>query len=338
MNELLLAMATDMGIKQFTGETEASFTYRLLFSALGQWCLRVAQNTFDGTSGTTKHNQTIVLNELLEKYTKVFPSIGDRFVDFSNQQINISVFIRRVYEETGYLITNESNHNRLANFGRSILLGDKALFFGLPASDYTVNGLGVFAPPTAYSVSTKEFLIRDNLTHEEYFQVRFDPIDFYDRDVEQAELEFFNPLSKNVPFRSWEKQPTTDCTVARKSETGPFYRIMRIGDSLQFSDEPIEQQSDSLTSYEYRRLYFALKARYGNPLKAVVAKVDADYSTVKIGGRLPNREYYYLLLLAWPINNAFDKINFLIHNDLLGEPIDMLKNIGVETIIGGHET
>lgn len=334
MNELLLTMSVNMGINRFPGETEDSFIYRVLFSALGQWCLRMAQNKSVGVSGTTKHNQTIALNDLLDKYLIIFPSVADKFIETSNQQASFPVFIRRIYEETGYLLTDKDNRNEIANYGRSILIRDKALFFGLPDSDYTVNGLGTLANPTEYKVSTKEFLIRDDLTYEELYKSCFEPIDFYDRDIDINELEFFNPLSNNVPSRSWEKQPQTDCTFARKDEFGPFYRVMRISDKLQFADEPIEQQSDRFTSYEYRRLYCALKAYYGAPLKATITRMGEDYSMIKVGGQLPNREYYYLLLLSWPINGAFDKVSFLAHNDMLVEIMDVLKNLGIE-IEGG---
>jgi len=334
MNDLLLAMSSDMDVNRFNGETEDSFVYRLCYSALGQWCLRTSQNSLDGVSGTTKHNQTIVINNLLAKFSELFPSISDRFIDASNQQFNFSVHTRRVYEETGYLLTDDNNRNRVANYGRCILIGSKALFFGIPNTVYTVGGLGVFTSPTAYVVSAKEFLIRDDLTCEAFFHSQFDPIDFYDRDIDIDELEFFNPLSSNIPSQSWGKRLETDCTIARKSETGPFYRVKRLSDTLQFADEHIEQQNDGFTSYEYRRLYFALKAHYETPLKATITKINKKYSKIKVGGHLPNREYYYLLLLSWPMNSAFDKVNFLIRNDLLPGAIAVLTNIGIE-IKGG---
>lgn len=334
MNELLRTMSLDMRIDRFLDETEESFAYRVVYSALGQWCLRTAQNNTTGVSGTTKHNQTIVLNDLLDKYMKVFPSVADKFTDTGSQHTSFSVFIRRVYEETGYLLTNVDNRNEIANYGRSILVGEKALFFGLPNGDYTVNGLGVFAAPTSYGVSSKEFLMRDDLTYKEYFKASFDSIDFYDREIDLSELEFFNPLSRNVPSRSWEKHPQTECTLARKTELGPFYKVIRISDSLQFADDPIEPQSDSFTSYEYRRLYFALKAYYGMPLKASITKMDENYSAIMVGGHLPNREYYYLLLLSWPMRSAFDKISFLAHNNVVKEIVNILENLGIE-IEGG---
>lgn len=337
INDLLVAMSTDMGISRFHGETEDSFVYRICYSALGQWCLRMAQNSSGDVTGTTKQNQTIVLNDLLARFSELFPSISDRFIDINNQQMSFSVQIRRVYEETGYLLTDDNNRNRIANYGRSISIGNKALFFGIPNTAYAVNGLGMFTKPTTYKVSAKEFLIRDDLTPEEYFQTRFDIIDFYDRDINIDELEFFNPLLYTVPSLSWEKKIVTDCTLARKTKIGPFYRVMRMADTLQFADETVTQEGDSLISYEYRRLFFALKAYYKNPLKLTITKQDEEYSIIRVGGHLPNREYYYLLLLSWPVNNAFDKVNFLIRNEFLPEATSILKNIGIE-IKGGFSS
>lgn len=331
MNELLKAMSADMGIDRYHGEPEDSFVYRLCYSALGQWCLRTAQNLSDGNIGTTKHNQTIVLNELISRYSQLFPSVANGFVNVSDPQLSFAVFIRRVYEETGYLLTDENNRNRVANFGRCIPIGGTALFFGIPNSTYAVNGLGAYTNSTPYMVSSREFLIRDDLTWEQYFQSQFDIIDFYDKDINLDELEFFNPLLNNVPSLSWGRQMKTDCTVARKSELGPYYRIMRINSIyLQFADESAELQNDSFISYEFRRLYFALKAHYNNSLNATISTQDAEYSKIKISGHLPNREYYYLLLLSWPVNNAFDKVNFLIRNDFIPEVTVALKNIGIE--------
>lgn len=336
MNELFTAMSTDMRINRFRGETEDSFIYRLCYSALGQWCLRLALNSLNGVAGTTKHNQTNVLNELMSRYSELFPSGSGRFVDVNNPQISLPVHVRRVYEETGYFLTDDNNRNQLVNFGRSIPIGNSALFFGIPNTIYSANGLGAYTNLTVYQVSAREFLIRDDLTYEEYFQSQFDIIDFYERDINPDELEFFNPLSNNAPSLSWGRRLETDCSVARKSETGPFYRVIRIADaSLQYADEPLEQQNDSFTSYEFRRLYYALKAHYKKPLKASIAKQDEEYSKIRVGGRLPNREYYFLLLMSWPVNNAFDKINFLIRNDFLQEAITILTNIGIE-VNGGY--
>jgi hypothetical protein len=42
-----------------------------------------------------------------------------------------------------------------------------------------------------------------------------------------------------------------------------------------------------------------------------------------------------MLLLSWPEHNAFDKVNFIIRNDLLTGVIEALADIGIE-IKGGQ--
>lgn len=335
INDLLDTMANDMNISRYRNESNKSFAYRICYSALGQWCLHIGRNKIGSEIGTTKHSQTIVLNELLTRYTELYPYISDCFIDIGSQPTSLSVFIRRVYEETGYLLTDESNHNRLANFGRSIRIGNESLFFGLPSEVRAVNGLGVFSAPTKYEVSIKDFLIRDSLTCEEYYKAHFDPIDFYSRDIDLQNLEYFSPLASSVPSQSWSKNLETDCSVARKFAVGPFYRVMQVKDDCRFADEPVEVQSDSFTSYEYRRLYFALKSHYGNPLAARITRIDEEYSRIRVGGFLPNREYYFLLLLSWPERSAFDKVSFITRNNLLEETLSMLENIGLK-ITGGR--
>jgi hypothetical protein len=331
MNELLTTMAHDMQIESFRGETEGSYAYRLCYSALGQWCLRVAQNSTDGVMGTSKKNQTIVLSELLHRYTGLFPKTLSYFEGENNGQCNIPVQIRRVYEETGYLVTTEENRNTLADFARSIKVGNSWLYFGLPESEYSVNGLGVYSAPSEYTCQLRDFLIRDLLTPEEFFSAKYSIIDFSEREIQIQECEFFNPLSNKSPSQSWEKGTTVDCTLARISELGPYYLVMReSSDSLLYAHINKEPSSDDFLSCDYRRLYFALKAHYGNPLKAVINALDENYSELALGGYLPNRELYFLLLVAWPARNAVDKVRFILRNDLVSIVSDALRGIGID--------
>jgi len=332
MNELLITMAEDMNINRFDNETDDSFIYRLCYSALGVWCLSVAKNRNSDFIGTTKHNQTIILKELTRKFTELYPNLSqffdeDRIDDFT-------IHIRTVYEETGYLLTSDENHNVLANYGRSIFFGKNALFFGLPnfgGEKYCLNGFGIFTSETNYVISLKEFLIRDTLTTEEFFQNQFDELDFETLEINEHELEFFDPLSQKSPAQSWERKMKTKCTMARNKEQHMYYKVIDYDGRNIYVNEAREQLTrDKFISYEYRRLYFALKEHYNNPLRAIVKKIDNTYSEIRLMGHLPNREYYCMLLLSWPKNDIFDKTNFLVKTEFLSKIVCMLKNIGIK--------
>jgi hypothetical protein len=334
MNDLIKSMSVDMNIPRFYNESESSYIYRICYSALGLWCLCTSLNYTNSYSGTSKHNQTIVLNNLLEKYTTLFPSLKDYFIDTSSQQLTSPIILRRIYEETGYLLTDSDNRNQIAKYGRTVQIGNAFLYFGYPKRNFEINGLGVFTDSSDYIVNLKDFLIRDSLSVDDYFNVHFDMIDFYEKSIDLTALEYFNPKSNSIPSMSWTKNQETDFTIARMKELRTFYRVIKTNDGIQFADITLEQQSDSFTSYEYRRLYFALKAHYGKPLRATISLIDEVYSKIHLGGHLPNREYYLLLLSSWPELNAFDKVNFIIRNELLSGIIEALAGIGID-IKGG---
>lgn len=147
MNELLEIMADDMMIKKIINESTESFSYRICYSALGLWCLKMAQNVKDGKVGCSKRYQTIVINDLIEQYKKIFPQISDLINFPTSAKQSFSIHVRNLYENTGYLNTDSNGRNKISNFGRSILLGNKCLYFGIPNHKFEMNGLGVFCSP-----------------------------------------------------------------------------------------------------------------------------------------------------------------------------------------------
>jgi hypothetical protein len=331
MNELLASMSKDMRIDRYVGESLDSFTYRLLYSSLGMWCLWIANSSVNGEIGVTKNYQTQIINELIQRYNELFPGIIEKFISSNNHNLKFAVHLRRVYEETGYLITNEKNRNYLAKFGRCLSIGDTALYFGIPSEIYAVNGLGVFSLPSEYSVSTRELLIRDDLSVTDYVHSKFNIVEFIEADNLITELQFFNPLSNRPISQSWDDKIVTEYTIARNVKHNFYYRVIRESNgTLLFANEISELKNDLLTSYEYRRLYYALKAYYANPSVVKIINKDDNFVVVRLEGHLPNREYYLLLLLSWPYYNAFDKTNFLIKKEMLPFVRSMLINIGID--------
>jgi hypothetical protein len=328
--ELLTSMSDDMNIFPYKNESEESFVYRLCYSALGLWCLNSANNKDCNTIGTTKNYQTIILDDLFKRFTELFPSILDNFIHPVNQSIKFSIKFRKVYEEMGYLLNYHGKLNKIANYGRSIKLGNKALFFGLPHDFLEMNGLGVFSSPTDFLTEINDLLIRDNLCCDEYIQSCFDIINFYEHDIDLNTLQFFNPLSNQTLSNSWSNKLKTDLTVAKNFDTNTYHRIIKEHGKLLFFDEPLSKPDDSITSFEYRRLYLALKFYYGHPLKCYITKLDEITSQLYFRGHLPNREYYFILLIAWPKNNVFNKSSFIIKNEFLPSLIPVLTNIGLK--------
>ena len=327
MSELIKAMASDMDITPYTGEAHDSFVFRVIYSALGRWCLESAR----ADSGISKHGQSIRLNDLTEKYIALFPGIREMLVQ--EEQTTISVFIRHIYEETGYLITDSENRNSLARYHRGLQFGSKQLLYGLSPKT-SIEGLGVFSDDVEYTVPWGEVLLRDSLNSEEYVSSAFDIISFSKRDISEERLQYFNPKTNIAPSSAWIDTMVTDKTVARDLFNGAYYRVMRYNDELLYYNDASNSGTDGLADFEYRRLYYALKKHYGYPLKAQIQSFDNQYAKIILDGHLPNREYYLMLLCSWPYRMYCNKREFITKKENLYLISEVFKNLGIETIGG----
>lgn len=328
MNELISIMADDMNIHPYTNEPAEYFGYRVIYSALGLWCLTSALSEKEGKRGISKNAQSILLHDLSKKYVELCP-MAKRFI-FASRNIDIAIFIRNIYEQTGYLLTLDNNYNVLNNSGETIKVSEtEYLYFGLPATYYIVNGLGIHCRNGRHEVKLNDFLIRDSLTPEEYIKVKYDECDFNERDIDVAELEFFNPFYYGNISNSWHGYMKSNMTMARKSKMGPYYKTIRKEDgTILFADDSSEDELDALTGAEFRRLYIALRYHYDNPMQLLICPIDEAYSYIRILGQLPNREYFYLLMNAWPRYGFFDRNHFIIRNELTIQTAEVLGAIG----------
>lgn len=328
MNELINIMADDMNLRPYTNEPTESFGYRVIYSALGLWCLKSALSVKENKRGISKYAQSILLHDLSIKYIELCP-LANHYV-FASRKPDIAVFIRNIYEQTGYLLTLDNNYNVLNNSGETIRISDTDhLYLGLPATCYIVNGLGIHCRSGKHEVKLNDFLIRDNLAPEDYLNIKYDECDFYELDIDMEELEFFDPFYYGNVSRSWYGHMKSNMTVARKSMMGPYYRVIRKEDgTLLYTDDNSEDESDALTGAEFRRLYVALKHHYGNPMQLLICPIDEEYSYIRILGQLPNREYFYLLMNAWPRYSFSDRNHFIIRNELILQASEVLRTIG----------
>ncbi len=225
MNELINIMSDDMNIHPYTNEPAENFGYRVIYSALGLWCLTSALSEKEGKRGISKNAQSILLHDLSKKYVELCP-MAKRFI-FASRNIDIAIFIRNIYEQTGYLLTLDNNYNVLNNSGETIKVSETDyLYFGLPATYYIVNGLGIHCRNGRHEVKLNDFLIRDSLTPEEYIKVKYDECDFNERDIDVAELEFFNPFYYGNISNSWHGYMKSNMTMARKVRWGHIIKLL----------------------------------------------------------------------------------------------------------------
>ena len=325
MNKLIQRIAQDLNIPTFLCEAEEDFVNRILYSALGVWCLNLAERK--GTAGynANKTFLTRELNKVYYAYTQLFP----RFADFIGD-IDIGLFIRTVYEEMGILVF-ENDVIQTAKFGRGLDILDDTLYFGLPEHIVRVDGLGMISSSALYKADIHEILIRDSISPIRLIQKLFDPIyfDMWDKDIV---LEFFDPTSNSNISSSWNHECKVKYTFARNPDTNDHYRVIS-DENLHvhlYAHENDTDDNKTLTGREYRRKYYALMYYYSSPFRVTIKHIDDEYSSIKFYGKLPNRENFFLLLISWPINSVENANEFIIRNKYLSILNYWFANLGIE--------
>lgn len=332
MPNLLSTIARDLSIEPYYGESDSDYCYRVCYSALALSLLYSARSVDSGRMGITKKAQTERVQRVLNEYCKHLGLNADRLIVKSN---NFIAHCRKVYEETGYLFPDANGWEVIASNGRTVPVGAGHLYFGIPNDISFALGLGFYTNSPLNETPLFEVFLRDTLTSDEYLAGLYNPLDFEYRDIDQSELEFFNPSLKKPPSSSWGAEMLTKQTVARSITSRTMYRVICDDDGkLLFSDISTLPEKGSLTSYETRRLLFALKEQYGEPVIAWFYRIDENYYEIKLSAHLPTREYYFLLLCAWPQNNAFNQIRYITTAETIQTTEMMLHNIGVRIIWG----
>lgn len=330
MNDLLTKMSDDLSIPPYGGESATHYAFRICYSALANWIIYLTQSKNGAAVGISKSTQTAIVENLLHKYSNYF-HLESRMFPVDGSDLNrFSHHIRRVYEETGYLFSDQQNNSISANFMRTIATDDGFLYFGIPESPSWTNGLGIYCTKPGNEADLFDVMLRDTLTVQEFLAGKYNWLDFDEYDFEPQSMSYFNPFLRSSPSKSWESSLTAKFSLARDSSRN-LYRTMYTPEGmLVFAEEPISPDNGKLYSSEYRRLYIALKAWHDSPVIAWINSIDDIYSSIHISAHLPNREYYFMLLFGWPERDAYDRTHFICKNRLISIIERMLTNIGIE--------
>lgn len=325
MNKLIQRIAQDLNIPMFSGEAEDDFINRILYSALGVWCLNLAERKGATGYNANKTFLTRELNKLSASYTQLFP----QFAEFIGET-DIGLFIRTIYEELGVLVC-ENDVIQTAKYGRGLdVLGD-IMYFGLPERIVRVDGLGIISDSATYKADINEILIRDTIAPTDLIRELFDPI-YFDEWNKDTALEFFDPLSKSNISSSWKRECKVNYTFAKNPDTNDHYRVI-CDENLQVQLYKLDNSTENnktLTGCEYRRKYYALMYYYSSPFRVYVKQIDDEYSRIILCGKLPNRESFFLSLISWPINSVEDTKEFIIRNNYLSIVNNLFNNLGIE--------
>lgn len=328
MDKLIEQISCDLSISPYSGESDESFCQRIIYSALGIWCLNYANRMVENQTGISKNALTRKLTALLDSYLNIFPNMQNYFK--SNNSIGLQ--IRQVYEELGYLIL-EDQRLKPAPFGRGIKLNnERYLYYGLPNSFEYMSGLAIVTSGAKYVDSITNVLVRDEISPIAYVKANYDPVYFDKWEPVVDGLLFFDPLHTGNISSSWKNEPTTELSIAKNEQLNVFYRVIcKDGKILYYISEKVLSDKESIFGYDYRRLYYSLKYFYGNPFSIKINEVDEHYIKIKSYGRFPNREQYFLSLIGWALNDFDNRDAYIVRKDFYHVIKEAMLKIGIIT-------
>ncbi len=92
------------------------------------------------------------------------------------------------------------------------------------------------------------FWIQYGLTIDEYITVKYNPLDFEERDLEVHELKFFDPTRPKPPSISWHTEQITDKSIARNNNWVMYRTLIDEAHQILFKEEPPDSDKGRLTS------------------------------------------------------------------------------------------
>lgn len=316
IDEMTVAMATDLNIHQFANENSPRFINRLLYSAMACWIKTAALDSL--VSFSTERNQGTSRKHILDRCEGILIEMLRRF-PMSN------IWFKTEHGDTAVQLLRSRliRHGDLLNIGfqSNLTLAPATV---LPISSDLECGKG-FLLDSSFSYSGIAML-RKRITESPYEEnSRVDSLEWMreyiksskgnwttDKNFEDA--EYFNPFctEKSNNYRCGQRVLPTSVEgiiLARRTERliSPEYLLIKPDKDMNMKFHCIDPFLRD--TGEYRRFQFALREAVGNNL-AVDAKIYRDYVNLRFGFYLPEWENRLLESFAWPCNSITDKLEW----------------------------
>lgn len=311
-DEMIVAMATDLNMRQFVNENRSQFINRLLYSAMACWIKTAALDRSvsfhpDIDQGISRRHILDRCDSILTEMICRFPTSKSWFETDPGNEKAVQLLRSRLIR-----------HKDLLNVGfqSNLTLASASV---IPLNSDLECGKGYLLDPSfSYSGIA---MIRRRRT--EYCLEESDSIDsceWLKNYIRSAwwkpanlpeDVEYFNPFRKvKSNHRGWQDVPPTPV------EGIIFARhIANLSPAEYFLIKPGENAKlhriDSFLreTGEYRRFQFALRKVVDNDL-AADAKIYQDHIHLKLSFYLPEQENRLLESFAWPCNSVSDKLEW----------------------------
>ncbi len=315
-DEIIEKMASDLGIRCFSGEEPSRYKCRVIYSAMASWLKAIS---LDQTFTSAEANYSGVSRKYLYERSravygaicKMFPEITGWFEPQEDkkeaQKIHPMILLRTRLVNHGDLVNAGFKTNFALSPRRSIRLTSK-----LESVLGNTLGSGLCYAGVAMVRNSK---INYN---EETLETAQDWLNAFLHDAWWSKIDlgllntsswqYFNPsIRAKNNYSAWQSSPpdaTNGVTLARTSinNNSHEYYLLKSGKLLSHKLDPFLKER----GYHIRLMY-ALRERVNNSVVAT-AKKDNDHVFLQLNARLPANESALLQSYAWPDRNIHDKL------------------------------
>ncbi|WOF16034.1 hypothetical protein F1737_04600 [Methanoplanus sp. FWC-SCC4] len=337
---IYLQIAKDLNITHFSKENESQFIGRIIYSAISEW---IKASTFDRKiddhegvkeEGCTKHHITRKCGEILEGFLEIYPHIEFYFYPFEEKDPKPVQEIQKRLLLGGVLVPGENNTVQLSKekngFVNNNLYFERGYFYE-PGKQ--VFGLG------CYRNSQKENIPCVRL--EELFYIPNEnaekTVNYYINEFKSNFINisdipdywrFFDYSSKKSFHNSWNEyfDKNREITVYKNNINNSDYGFIKYsGGKFFFTPFP----KHIIQTKEVRRILYGIRSIENNPCNSELT-IQGKEVKIQLYTSLPLREQSLLYMISWPVNNMYDRTQYITSIKFLPVIQRILSNLNVD--------
>ena len=310
--DLLQTVAFDLGVSQYSSETEFQFHNRVIYTALACWIKAACQdqpvmqsNVCEGVSRRHIHDKcSKVLASFLCRYSSSVPW----FTTDDSSEDAVSLIRSRLLRHQDIINVGFNTNVALAKCNSELLSNTLEVIRGalfIPQCHY--NGISLTRTPAKTENAPQRELIYSSTWLSEYLSSAW--WESFAPNTEDR-IEYFDATKRAVNmYQCWQSvKPKTmgKYIIARRPVNVSSHEYLVVNTQSM----KLHRIDSVLQDFgEHRRFIFALRAEANNPVNGKVT-IYSDHIHLKMRTCLPAKETQLLESLAWPHSNITDRLEW----------------------------
>jgi len=313
--ELIVRIAKDLGIRQYINETNDAFYFRVLYSAMASWIKASALdrqicNTLTGTVGVSRKYILTKCERILQTFLNMYPELRSRFIVDSDKESSPVSLIRKRLIIHGDLLN--------AGFDTNLALSKKTIETLTPCLS-CVRGEIISAQWTYSGIAMVNYQNIDyqleQIEDVEMWLNNYLKTAWWQKDLHQDNLIYFNPFAKSLNNSSWQDQKpaaVNDMILAKTNGNKGEWEYFLINTA-----RGLVNHLDPLYTHlrYYRKVIFALR-KMANNLPTAILKHYNDHVSLTIRFYFPADEENLLTSYAWPQHRIENRLGWDMSNEV----------------------